>query len=231
MKRGAFLWLMILTIVFMLGCSKTQEATSENEDVLTNEVEAPTDIVEDLEEVNQDRAGNEALETPVEVDEEEIETDIDSDDTPIIFEQKLINTNFDIYALNLEDISKGILTTLEFHVGSLFSDIFELWGNPRDSDYFGGGRYYLYSSEQYDILFFDPEVDTHVKHIHIFPRFEVNLDDIQEVLGEPNDVGGDVEYEGLALWNYRFDAFTFYVFVETGDQGNKVQEIFLKSER
>ncbi len=132
-------------------------------------------------------------------------------------------------ALNKDDLSKGVLTSLKFQIGAKFDDIIDAWGIPKDEDYMRGGKYYHYEFEDYHMFFFDPEVSSTVKHIQLNPKINISLNDIRELLGTPNFDEHD-ELSGNWVIGYNFDHYTLFVSSNANDPNSDVMYFFLKSE-
>lgn len=133
-------------------------------------------------------------------------------------------------SLNNEDLSNGVLTSLEFQIGSKFDDIIAAWGIPKDEGYMRGGKYYHYEKEQYYMFFFDPEVSETVNHIQLNPKISIQLNDIRELLGTP-DFDEHDDLSGHWVLGYHFEHYTLFVNSNADDPNSEVLYLFLKSEQ
>lgn len=219
--------LLVLLLVLAGGCSKPTNSTPAGE--VEQQVKQPSPIEQSPSVPDQETTpGEEQTAVPPAV---EINPDPIEEDDPEIPVYDTVESHFDLMAINKEDLSNGILTTLDFQVGTPFADVIALWGEPADEGYYGGGRYYVYASEKYTYLLFDPEIYEDVHHIHVYPNEEISLDVIRQLLGDPDAEELEFDDESNWLMVYRFEAFTVYAKGNGPESDSTIQYVFLKNEQ
>jgi hypothetical protein len=130
--------------------------------------------------------------------------------------------------LNKEQLSKGIFKGLNVETGLTMEQANERFGEPIETDYLQGGKYNLYELDDYKLLLFDVD-EGYVKHVILYPKFDLKLKAIRDVLGQP-------EYEGLSdlygNWSlvYYYGNYSFFIDGQTEDSNGNVSRFFLKEE-
>ena len=130
--------------------------------------------------------------------------------------------------INKEMLSKGVFDGLNVETGLTMEQANKRFGEPIETDYLQGGKYNLYELENYKLLLFDVD-EGYVKHVILYPKFELKLKTVRDVLGQ-------AEYEGLSdlygNWSvvYYYGNYSFFIDGQTEDANGNVSRFFLKEE-
>ena len=217
--------MLALLALLLLGCQKEQSEAVDNSSGTQNEQNDST-LPPENGSANAEKPGGqtEAPNSPTQNDNRNSDKSAAPDST----DKK---SGFRLELLKPEDLRKGILTGLEFQHGSKFSDITAHWGKPTEEGYLRGGKYAMYSKEDYDVYFFDPETGSTVTHIQLNPKPKMTLDDIRKQLGKPDsDELDEMMSEAWTLF-YNYETFVLYVVGKDESKNSEVQYLFLKHEQ
>lgn len=217
--------MLALLALLLLGCQKEQSEAVNNPSGAQNEQNDST-LPPENGSANAEKPGGQT-----EAPNSQTQNDNRNSDKPAAPEPTDKGSGFRADLLKPEDLKKGIFSGLEFHHGSKFSDITARWGKPTEEGYLRGGKYAMYSKEDYDVYFFDPETGSTVTHIQLNPKVKVTLDDIRKQLGKPDaDELDEMMSETWTLF-YNYETFVLYVVGKDESKNSEVEYLFLKHEQ
>ncbi len=142
---------------------------------------------------------------------------------------EITDENDNYLFLDRKSLEKGIMAGLNIEAGMTFDDVEKHYGKALDSDFLAGGKYNLYETDAYQILLFDVDEGL-VKHVILYPKGDIKLQDVREILGEA-EFEGLSEMDGTWSFVYYFGTYSFFVDGQTEDGNGLVRRFFLKYEQ